>query len=645
MRIVFAVLTTILTMTVYLVLAAPVDADNAVTAGEFIIEPPTLICLGFEWKIQGDDNRNAQVDVSYREKGGNSWKEGYPLLRIGGELISDSWEYETPHMFAGSILDLKPDTEYECRFIMSDPDGLRGESTKTATVRTRSVPKACAGGRVFHVYPPGYRGEKEEPAYTGVKRAFFMPGGDDWGLSVNARVEPGDIILVHAGLYKSNRMSYSNPLGLTFHGAYVLTKSGTPDKPIVIRAAGDGEVIFDGDGCYRLFDTMAADNIHFEGFTIRNTDIAFYAGVKSVGGCSGLVVRNCRMEDVGFGVYTEYEGSKNFYIADNTIIGREDSTRLRGWSRRVWAQYGELSTVDSFCGVKVYGQGHVICHNYVAYFHDGIDVHMYGTPEEDRDLKCVAIDIYNNDIFMSCDDAIESDGGEHNIRVLRNRCINMAHHGLSAQPIYGGPVYFLRNILYHAVQGALKFNNHPSGLIVAHNTFCTEWMAGGQAFSNARVCNNLFLGDDRPDRLILRVSTFSSYTEFDYNGYRRHPVTEFNFLWKSPVTSVLQDHDIEKTKFVSYITLDDFRKGTGQESHGIVVDYDIFQNVGKTDPEKPWTVYKTENFDFRLKPGCKAMDVGVRLPNINDGYTGKAPDLGAHEVGEPVPVYGPRGKK
>ena len=42
---------------------------NAVTAGEFVIDPPTLINLGFEWMIQGDDNRNAAVAVSYRKKG------------------------------------------------------------------------------------------------------------------------------------------------------------------------------------------------------------------------------------------------------------------------------------------------------------------------------------------------------------------------------------------------------------------------------------------------------------------------------------------------------------------------------------------------------------------------------------------------
>ena len=52
-------------------------------------------------------------------------------------------------------------------------------------------------------------------------------------------VEPGDIILVHAGLYKADRLNYNDPLGTTFDGAYVLTAKGDPlERPIVIRAAG-----------------------------------------------------------------------------------------------------------------------------------------------------------------------------------------------------------------------------------------------------------------------------------------------------------------------------------------------------------------------------------------------------------------------
>ena len=76
----------------------------------------------------------------------------------------------SPNMFAGSILDLEPDTAYEARFVMSDPDGFIGQTqdaTKTVTVRTRPEPKPAAGGRVFHVYPPSYKGPRPSLPSTG----------------------------------------------------------------------------------------------------------------------------------------------------------------------------------------------------------------------------------------------------------------------------------------------------------------------------------------------------------------------------------------------------------------------------------------------------------------------------------------------
>ena len=60
------------------------------------------------------------------------------------------------------------------------------------------------------------------------------------------------------------------------------------------------------------------------------------------------------------------------------------------------------------------------------------------------------------------------------------------------------------------------------------------------------------------------------------------------------------------------------------------------------DPGDPRILYKPADFDFQLRPGSVAVDAGVRLPNVNDGFSGKAPDLGAYEVGQPVPHYGPR---
>src|SRR5438093_13377991 len=152
---------------------ALVAADKT-TVKEFITEPATLVSLGFEWRIDGDDNRNAAVSVFYRKKGEPAWKEGLPLLRIGNERINENaLQYMTPNGFAGSIFDLEPATDYECRFVMTDPDGIEGKTENIVTVRTRFEPKPAAGGKVYHVYPPSYNGPKQEPAFTGLLGAYF----------------------------------------------------------------------------------------------------------------------------------------------------------------------------------------------------------------------------------------------------------------------------------------------------------------------------------------------------------------------------------------------------------------------------------------------------------------------------------------
>src|SRR5688572_665355 len=146
--------------------SASIPGPNAVVAGELLIEPPTLINLGFEWFVQGDDNRNAAVEVSFRRKGEQAWRAALPLLRLNGERIYSESRVDVilPNMFAGSILDLDPGTDYEARFAMSDPDGVVGQAQRTVQVRTRAEPVPYAAGRVFHVYPHGFKGQKVEPA-------------------------------------------------------------------------------------------------------------------------------------------------------------------------------------------------------------------------------------------------------------------------------------------------------------------------------------------------------------------------------------------------------------------------------------------------------------------------------------------------
>ena len=102
--------------------------DSVVPAADVIVEPATLISAGFEWRIEGDANRNATVAVTYRQKGESAWRQGLPLLRIGGErtVFEGALDYTAPNMFAGSLFGLIESTEYEVQFTLNDPDGVRG---------------------------------------------------------------------------------------------------------------------------------------------------------------------------------------------------------------------------------------------------------------------------------------------------------------------------------------------------------------------------------------------------------------------------------------------------------------------------------------------------------------------------------------
>lgn len=314
-------------------------AVNQVTPREFIIDPPTLENLGFEWFIEGDDNRNATVAVSYRRQGASEFRRALPLLRLGGERIYTPTRLDVvvPSMFAGSILDLEPDMVYEARVTMSDPDGVAGPASRTFTVRTRPEPTPSEGGRVLHVYPHGFDGPKTEPSYEGLMCAYnFWCSGTDWATSGRPRVRAGDTILVHAGLYKYNRYEYTN--------------NATVNRTVPL------------DGTYYL----TAD------------------------GTKGLTVKHCRFEDVGAAVFTNYSGSSNFYIADSWFYGRNDPDHLIGWSNPgLWAQFDGVDgqvhppVTASYVAVKLYGPGHVVAYNTTYTNYSSSDYNGFGPAAPD----------------------------------------------------------------------------------------------------------------------------------------------------------------------------------------------------------------------------------------------------------------------
>ena len=222
----------------------------------------------------------------------------------------------------------------------------------------------------------------------------------------------------------------------------------------------------------------------------------------------------------------------------------------------------------------------MIAHNAVAFFHDGISVCTHGVPEPEPELKAVAIDIYNNDVHVTGDDFIEADGGVHNIRVMRNRGVNAAHTGLSAQPIFGGPAYYIRNVVYNTPV-ALKFIN-PAGVIVYHNTIVAENRTA-QRVSNAHFRTTCSWGPmrrsaSRPGR--PHGATRPTTTTAIVRTAARSP----SITWLGPKPGVQVDYDDRAEPGAA---VQDARGAGGRDRSGDPRDRDRLRHLREPAPPVP----------------------------------------------------------
>ena len=127
-------------------------AGNAALPGEIIQELPTLRCLGVQWRIGGDDNRNARVIVGYRKAGSARWNRGLDLFRVDSRAVrADDRPPAGQTLLAGSIFYLDEDTQYEIKLVLQDPDG--GNAQRTMTMKTWAEPQLPTEGRKIDVYP------------------------------------------------------------------------------------------------------------------------------------------------------------------------------------------------------------------------------------------------------------------------------------------------------------------------------------------------------------------------------------------------------------------------------------------------------------------------------------------------------------
>jgi hypothetical protein len=546
------------------------QAGNDLVVSEAKLDPPTVVSLGVQLLVSGDDDFDATVDVRYRKTGTTAWKSGPALFRVHPETVTGR---TVPAQFAGSLFDLAPDTSYDIELHAVDPDGL--DKTVPLTGKTRPVPA-------------------KDPKTPSVKNVT-----DTAGLkSALAAAKAGDVITLAKG---------------TYSGPFSFSASGTLDNPIVIRGADEEGVVLDGGGCtgcnvveiYGSFVTL-------ERLTITNGERAIR---YQTAGAEGHVIRRVHVKNVVQGMGTK-PGQKNFYVCDNIFEGR------LSWPL-AYGDDGGMHASDE--GIFVSGSGHVVCHNRVSGFGDALNSAEDGAR---------SVDYYGNDILFTYDDGMELDGVEGNGRCYRNRFTN-TWDTFSFQPIFGGPVYVMRNEVFNVRGEGFKLHalgtsmpEEPNGVLFFHNTFVKAGHAIQLSTPNVahhyRFMNNLFIGAPTDGKTVEWDTPIDFVTGvIDYNGY--HPDGKFEFGYGSTGK-----------------TYSDFASVQAEgryEKHGLLVGASPFAS-GATPPADAKALAAPA--DLRLAMGSKAIDRGVAITGLNDGFAGTAPDLGAIELGCGQPTYGPR---
>jgi hypothetical protein len=536
---------------------APPPSGAAINAGQVVVDPPTLETLGVALPIvSGDTNHNARVLVSYRVLGQANWQTGLPLFRVRPEFLSeeDPTPFTVGRQFAGSIFDLTPDTEYEIQLDVQDPDG--GSMTRTVTARTRPVPLAN----------PATARNVPVSSLSALNTAL-------------ANAAPGDVITLANG---------------TYNGSITISRSGTDATPIFVRGESRDGAVLNASGAGTGV-TVSGRYVTLENFTIRSSSW----GVR-ITSSDNVVARRLHLTDISFGIEIRGSAKRNHYVCDNLLEGRE-------------AQWPETdSSVWDFEGIVITGEGHVVCHNTLSGFGDALGQH-HNTSIPNR-----ANDFYGNEVLWSGDNGVELDFTERNVRAFRNRFTNAGNHSISFQPVYGGPAYAIRNVMYNSATAPYKFNNEPTGMVVLHNTALRPgiaWAQYGARADNFIVMNNLFIGTPGP---VVDMSTEISLAQIDYNGWRPDGTFRFFDSWSS---------------FAS------LQANSPYEDNGRLLNAMPFAAV-ITIPGSYQTFVQPP--DVRLSATTNALDAGVVLPNINDGFAGANPDLGAIERGSALPVYGVR---
>lgn len=408
---------------------------------------------------------------------------------------------------------------------------------------------------------------------------------DELQAAVN-KAQPGQVILLEKGEYK---------------GKLTLNKlAGSAEKPIVVRGIDRGACIL-----YGSVTIAGCKHTHLEDVTVGHAGKAIQ--VKDSGGhCEDVVIRGTLLLNIDVGIDAK-GGHKNLYIADNVLIGNN-----------VFGDTTNATWNDE--GIVVTGQGIDVANNTLAGFGDALGM------SHNTDLPNRGIEIHHNLVLWGGDDGIEMDFTDRNGQCHHNLIANCAN-GFSSQMTWYGPSYIHHNVSYNLERGPYKIKPEREGndgVFVFNNTTINVGRAytnfSGQA-GTVQFINNLFTGDGKNKDVIRADTSRYKHLTVDYNGYTYDAQFQIGGIFKK--------------------NFKDWQASSGQGKHDVLLAGETtFEHIGADFFTQDFRVYRDPHTDFSLAKDSKAVDAGQELPSLTDGFTGKAPDIGAWERGTPATVYG-----
>jgi hypothetical protein len=540
----------------------------------------------------------------------------------------------------------------------TDPNPQPGSGTTLPSTNARAVPTFESLGMYWKPGSnPGaagctlrYRKSTESAWKEGFPMWYDSRDGECRGSIVH--LTPGTDYAVEMGVGSTfsagvNTKTWSEtfPVGQTIQvqsGSQTLkiTQGGTKDAYVLYT----GPATLDAANGQNYNIEISAPYVIVRGLTLKGAKVD---AIRLLQGAKDVVIEDNDISGWGSKnqTLTDKTGGKMQVGMDRESAVRADCASAGPWLERVVIQrnkmhdprYTSISWDYQHPGgpqaitFNQCGGNHVFRYNEVYsaeggnYFNDGFsggaNFSNIGFPNSDTD-------IYGNRISHTWDDGIEAEGGNKNVRIWGNY-IDQTAIGIATTVVHYGPLYLFRNVYNRSRKLANVSLDQDQRLNFAKSGTQPDFGGGRRYVFHNTMLQATQSGLQYPlgagGGLIAAGST-SPLT----NTMSRNNILH---VWKSSWDSIRTNggsgndfnYDLRNGNTSAY---------AGAEANGIIGTPIYASGHG-------WQSWG--NGLYQLAPSSPGYDKGARLPNFNDGYTGAAPDIGAHEAGTPAMRLGVSG--